>query len=282
MEVKPECAKKDPKSYNGLMDHWWQFWRIRSELMAALSGLDRCIALTLHSKAVMPVMVPSKQVFSHALGVFASDDYALLSFLSSGPHYWWAVDRGSSLETRVRYTPTDVFETLVRPNLTQELRDHGLALENHRRGLMADRHLGLTATYNLVHDLSCHDDDIVKLRAVHRAIDEATARAYGWEDLLEAPGGLDHGFHETAQGTRYTIGLAVRTEIIDRLRELNHERYAAEVAAGLHKGKSGSRGKRAQGTAGKAQREEIPSTEEDDPAQGFGDNGLFPPQDALF
>ncbi|MEU0368668.1 hypothetical protein ABZ070_00095 [Streptomyces sp. NPDC006283] len=46
---------------------------------------------------------------------------------------------------------------------------------------------------------------------------------------------LDHGFHETDQGTRYTIGLLVRTEIIDRVRQLNHQAYADEVHLGLHK-----------------------------------------------
>ncbi|MFE7231597.1 hypothetical protein ACFY3J_04875 [Streptomyces sp. NPDC001231] len=47
---------------------------------------------------------------------------------------------------------------------------------------------------------------------------------------------LDHGFHETDQGTRYTIGLLARTEIIDRLRQLNHQAYADEVHLGRHKG----------------------------------------------
>jgi hypothetical protein len=54
----------------------------------------------------------------------------------------------------------------------------------------------------------------------------------GWDDLLRA--GLEHGFHETRQGVRYTIGTAARQEILDRLLELNHERYAREVKAGLH------------------------------------------------
>ena len=75
--------------------------------------------------------------------------------------------------------------------------------------------------------------DIVEFRGIHRAIDEAVVRAYGWTDLLGS--GLDHGFHDTRQGTRYTIGPMVRREILDRLLELNHARYAAEEAAGLHK-----------------------------------------------
>jgi len=100
---------------------------------------------------------------------------------------------------------------------------------------MLVRNAGLTATYNLVHDQGCTDADIAGLRKIHQGIDEAVVRAYGWDDLLAT--GLDHDFHETRQGARYTIGAAVRQEILDRLLELNHERYAAEVAAGLHAGR---------------------------------------------
>jgi hypothetical protein len=40
------------------------------------------------------------------------------------------------------------------------------------------------------------------------------------------------------------VGPVARQEILDRLLELNHERYAAEVAAGLHeKKKPGARKK---------------------------------------
>ena len=97
---------------------------------------------------------------------------------------------------------------------------------------MLARQAGLTATYNLVHDLKCADVDIADLREIHRAIDEAVVRAYGWADLLDS--GLDHGFHDTRQGARYTVGPMIRQEILDRLLELNHARYAAEVKAGLH------------------------------------------------
>ena len=37
-------------------------------------------------------MVPTGQVFSHDLGVFAADDTGMLALLSSAPHYWWAIN----------------------------------------------------------------------------------------------------------------------------------------------------------------------------------------------
>ena len=178
------------------------------------------------------MMVPTGQVFSHMLGVFATDDAAMLGLLSSAPHYWWAISRASTMKGDLRYTPTDVFETFARPELTEELRRLGGRLDSFRRELMLARQAGLTATYNLVHGPQCTDADIAELRAIHVAMDREVLRAYGWEGIDP-----DHGFHETRQGIRYTVGPVARQEILDRLLELNHERYAAEVAAGLHEKK---------------------------------------------
>jgi hypothetical protein len=212
-------------------------------MLKAIAGLERVIVITLVSKTVMPVMVPTGQVFSHALGVFATDDTAMLVLLSSSLHYWWAVSRASSMRTDLRYTPSDVFETFPLPELTAEMRQLGDRLDTYRRDVMLSRQAGLTATYNMVFDPECRDEDIVELRRIHREIDEAVCRAYGWDDLVEQ--GLDHGFHQAGAYIRYTIGPAVKQEILDRLLELNHERYAAEVAAGLHERGAKKRGRKA-------------------------------------
>jgi len=228
-QVKPERDANNRKVYR---DYWWQYAEKRPAMVKAIGGLDRLIVIALVSKAVMPAMVPTGQVFSHMLGVFASDDSGLLALLSSAPHYWWAISRASTMKGDLRYTPSDVFETLPLPHLTPEMRQLGDRLDMFRRDVMLARQAGLTATYNLVHDPKCADADIAELRVIHRAIDEAVVRAYAWIDLLDS--GLDHDFHDTRQGTRYTIGPMVRQEILDRLLELNHARHAAEQAAGLH------------------------------------------------
>ncbi|MER7664553.1 DNA methyltransferase [Streptomyces sp. NPDC096193] len=244
-DVKPERDKNNRKVYR---DYWWQYAEKRPAMLAAISGLPYCIVMTIHTPTAMPVLVPTGQVFSHALALFASEDHALLALLSSAPHYWWALDRGSTIKGDLRYTTTDVFETLVRPLLTERLGKAGERLNSHRQQLMLSRGMGLTDTCNLVHQPECQDPEIVELRRIHEEIDKATVEAYGWRDLLDDSGQsspadsthetfpLDHGFQETDQGTRYTIGLLARTEIIDRLRQLNHQAYADEVHLGLHKG----------------------------------------------
>ena len=94
---------------------------------------------------------------------------------------------------------------------------------------MLARHEGLTKTYNRFHDRKETAEDIQKLRELHVEMDNAVAAAYGWTDL-----DLGHGFHETKQGLRFTISEPARREVLARLLKLNHERYAEEVAKGLH------------------------------------------------
>jgi hypothetical protein len=229
-EVKPERERNNDRRRREI---WWRFTRPAPELYRAITGLNRAIAITRHTKTVMPVIVPTGPVMSDATIVFAADDLGILALLSSAPHYWWAITWASTMKGDLRYTPSDVFETLPLPEVTPEMRKLGDRLDTFRRELMLARQAGLTATYNLIHDPKCADSDIAELRDIHRAVDEAVVRAYGWTDLLDS--GLDHGFHDTRQGTRYTVGPVVRQEILDSLLELNHTRYAAEVKAGLHK-----------------------------------------------
>lgn len=229
--VKPERARNNRKARR---NRWWLYAERAPQLVQAVTGLPRVIVMTLVSKTVMPVMVPTGQVFAHKLAVFATDDHSMLAILSSSHHYSWTRAHGSTLEDRINYSPSDVFETFPLPALTEELRQLGEELDSHRRDVMRARRTGLTKTYNLVFDPRYLDPDIEELRRLHRAIDEATVRAYGWQARVEAVGGLDHGFHRTGRETRYTIGPAAQREILDSLLELNHERHADEVAAGLH------------------------------------------------
>jgi hypothetical protein len=98
---------------------------------------------------------------------------------------------------------------------------------------MMIRNEGLTETYNRFHDPNESSEDVQKLRDLHVQMDNAVADAYGWSDLK-----LDHGFHETNQGLRYTISEPARREVLQRLLKLNHKRYEDEVKQGLHEKKA--------------------------------------------
>ncbi|MFF3158529.1 Eco57I restriction-modification methylase domain-containing protein [Streptomyces sp. NPDC057910] len=286
-EVKPEREKLEENSL--ARTRWWLYERSRYKLYKKLEELDRCIVLARSSDLVIPAMISARQVFSDKLVVFASEEFALLALLSSSLHYWWAIDRGVTQPKVPNYTPTDVFETLVHPSFSETLRSTGALLDSIRGERMLQRNISLSATYALVHDRECDDPEIVELRTIHEEIDRATIAAYGWHDLLDPTGQtppadpthltvpLDHGFHETDQGTRYTIGLLARTEIIDRLRQLNHQAYADEVFLGKHKKPKKHPDMPPASANARARRAARPIG-----AQGFDDDGLFTPDNALF
>jgi len=245
--VKPERERRRPDGTYALRrplpQKWWIYADKRPALYKAIESMSRVLAIALVSKVVLPVRIPTGLVFSHQTGIFDYDDDAHLALLSSSFHYWWAIKYASTLETRIRYTPSDVFETFPQPLMTSRIGTAGEAFEGHRHAVMLDRKLGLTALYNQVHSSEVSDPDIARLREIHVEIDRAVAEAYGWDEIS-----LDHGFHETAQGVRFTISASARREVLKRLLELNHQRHAEEEAGGV----TAAKGRRTGGKAGGA------------------------------
>jgi Eco57I restriction-modification methylase/restriction-modification enzyme MmeI-like protein len=242
-EVRPERQRrKEDGSYvlrRPLPEKYWIYAEKRPGLYSTIASLNRAMAVTIHSKTVTPSFVPINQVYAHGLIIFAYDDYFHFGVLNSALHWWWAVKYGSTIRTDLRYTSTDVFETFPQPPYSAMVEAAGRDLDERRSALMIRRDEGLTKTYNRVHDPEDTSLSIQALRELHVALDIAVRDAYGWSDLE-----LDHDFHNTPQGRRFTLGPSVHTEVLDRLLELNHRRYAEEVAAGLHDTKVGGKTKR--------------------------------------
>ena len=203
--------------------------RTRPALYSTIADMERVLVIPRVSKYMICSWEPAGIVYSDATAIIATQFNADFALIQCTFHDSWARANGSTLETRMRYTPSDCFETFPFPNNMQQLDDIGERYYQHRQSIMLARQEGLTKTYNRFHDEQEKAEDIVQLRDLHREMDEAVARAYGWDDLA-----LEHGFHETKQGIRYTISEGARREVLDRLLQLNHERYAEEVALGLH------------------------------------------------
>ena len=230
-DVKPERLKNNRKVYR---EYWWQYAEKRPAMLREIVGLDRVLVVALVSRTVMPVMVPTGQVFSHMLGVFATPAPSDLALLNSGIHHAWAVARASSLKGDLRYTPSDVYETLPQPRSAAAVANAGITVQEIRGEIMKSRQVGLTRLYNMFHAPDEVAADVRELRIAHCEIDAAVAAAYGWEDL-----DLSRDFHRTRQGVRLTINSATRTEILDRLLELNHDLHASaqSMTADMGKGR---------------------------------------------
>ena len=229
--VKPQRYTNNRPS---IRRYWWRYTELQPRLYRTIANLKRVLAITVTSKTVMPVFVPNGQVFSHALVIFAYDDYFHLGILSSGLHSRWAIRHASSLKTDTRYTPQTCFETFVQPSHSEAVSDVARNMDEFRRDLMVNEWIGLTTLYNRIHDPTNQDRPIRQMRALHRDLDHAVQEAYGWNDL-----DLDHGFHNVrGAGVRYTFAPETADEILDRLLELNRDRYQAEVAEGLHRNRA--------------------------------------------
>ena len=236
-KVKPEReANKYSKSAR---EKWWLYERSRPELYGAIEGCDRVLGLSIVSQYFAPAFCPVDWVYAHRLCIFPLSSVSNYALIQSNIHESWARKYSSSLESRLNYSPSDCFETFPFPTNYNNLESIGKTYYTHRQSIMHTTQQGLTKTYNRFHNPEDTEADIAQLRQLHIEMDTAVAAAYGWQDLK-----LDHDFHETKQGLRFTISEAARREVLDRLLALNHQRYAEEVAQGLHnkKKKKGKKG----------------------------------------
>ncbi len=228
-------------------DHpWWQFFRSRPGLYAAVRPMKRVLAIARVTQFAAFSFLPTDIVFSEQLVLFALASNAAFAVMQGRPHELWARFFGSSLEDRLRYTPTDCFETFPFPaawetNLALEAA--GKAYYEFRAALMIRNQQGLTATYNRFHDPEEADPEILRLRALHDAMDRAVLDAYGFHDLAPVCTFLldyeeaEEDEAETAgkarkkKPWRYRWPEATRDEVLARLLQLNQERAAEEAGA---------------------------------------------------
>lgn len=158
------------------IDGWWRHWRPRPELRNAVKGLSRFVVGTGTSKRIFFAWCDPGTCPSHAVNVFAFGGYDALGVLSSRIHTSWAQAQSSTLEDRIRYTPSSAFETFPWPSgsLT-EVDDVAKRLYERRTEICVEQNIGLTKLYNQVDDGAWAD-----LRELHRELDESVAAAYGW------------------------------------------------------------------------------------------------------
>ena len=111
-KVKPErlTKAKDVAQWP-----WWQFWRVRRELHAAIEGLGRVLVVSSVGQHGSVAFMPERMVFSHALIVFPLATHAAFRALQARPHEIWARFFGSSMKDDLRYTPSECFETFPFP-----------------------------------------------------------------------------------------------------------------------------------------------------------------------
>ena len=152
------CVKpyRDSQNDVGGREKWWQFLRPRMEMYSRIKGASRCFVAAATTKHLNFSAVDPNTVFTHALKVFTTDRWDHYAVVQSTIHEVWARKYSGALETRLRYSPSDCFETFAFPagqwqHSNPDLAAIGEAYHEHRRKLMLRLWLGLTDIYNLFH-----------------------------------------------------------------------------------------------------------------------------------
>lgn len=220
--VKPERDKlKNNADGKRRKAYWWQFGRATPALDAALRSVRRCLAMSGHSKHLIQEWTTAARVFSHACFVFPVQEDRWLSVLQSRVHEVWARLLSSSLEDRLRYAPSDCFETFPFPEPSAFARLDGIGAQLHeaRAKYLSANGVGLTTTYNRLKDESEQAPELVALRALHEKLDRAVLDAYGWHDVAVPP------FCAPSPEAFSTF----EDSVLDRLFALNEARAAEEA-----------------------------------------------------
>jgi hypothetical protein len=218
---------------------WWLWSRETPALYSNLSNIDNCIATAYTSPHLSFSVVSASLYFLNTVVIFAYPNLAPFTVLQSRVHEVWARVFSSTLEDRLRYAPSDCFETFPFPpgyETNPTLEATGQTYHDHRAVLMVAANEGMTKTYNQFHDSEKRGEPIRRLRDLHDEMDRAVLRVYGWHDLADElrPEFLTEETEDdhTYQG-RYFWPSEARDRVLARLLALNAQRHKEEVAAGL-------------------------------------------------
>lgn len=184
LEVVRQQAKDARESSNSYTRNprWWQFLWPRPDFRERAAGLPRFIAGTRVAKRIFFVWADPDWRPSDSTNVFALDSDYAIAVLTSSVHTDWATARSSTLEDRIRYTPSSAFETFPWPSVQAVeagiIEDAGRALLVRRSEICHEAEIGLTELYNR-HEEGAWAD----LGELHRQLDHAVLSAYGWSDV---------------------------------------------------------------------------------------------------
>lgn len=234
--VKPD---RDNQDRDALRVRWWQYAEKRPGLYGALTGKQAALAINCGAQPNFALtIVSANQIFANTLDVFTVGDFSHFALLQSRVHEVWARFFSSSMKDDMRYAPSDCLETF--PLLSGALSDlalsaAGQAFHDARATRMVAANEGLTATHNRMDDPEEQDPDILRLRALHDAMDEAVLRAYAWPHPIpipvfepEWPGGED----DRPGPWRRRWPEADRARVLEFLWQLNEAQAATQSPPG--------------------------------------------------
>jgi hypothetical protein len=246
-KVKPERIRNKHKS---LREEWWLYGRRRPALQKAIVGRSRILMHPYVSTYVAYAFVPATTFVASPHYALALSSFSEFAALQNRVHEVWVRFFASSLEEGLTYTANIFFEPFPFPTRWHDhsgLETIGKTYYDFRAMLMVEDDEGLTKIYNRFHDPEERDQEVMKLRELHAAMDRAVLDAYGWSDIpIDCEFLLDYEINEEEWGNkkkpyRYRWPNEVRDEVLARLLELNAQRGQEEARSGAAAAKKGGK-----------------------------------------
>lgn len=177
--IADDPSGKTNLDHEHALAHWWQLFRRRDEMLAAISSLGRYIVCGRVTKRPIFEFVSPGIHPNDALMVFPFEDDYSFGILQSNVHWAWFVARCSTLKGDFRYTSNTVFDTFPWPQAplqkaTEAVAKSAVRVRQLRRELMQKHRLSLRELYRTIEKPGEHE-----LVLAHGALDKAVRAAYG-------------------------------------------------------------------------------------------------------
>ena len=185
-EIQNHGIRKD---WNNHLNHWWQHWRNRPDMLNAVSKINKYIIVSRTAKKPLIFTFLSSNIrIVDAVVAFDFEDNYSFGILQSSLHLEWAESCGGTLASAYRYTGDTVFSTFPWPqnpskSKVQKISSAVYNLIKLRKETMLKNGYGLRELYNTLEETGKNP-----LREAHRKLDEAVRLAYGInkkEDILK-------------------------------------------------------------------------------------------------
>ena len=162
---------------------WWVHGRTAPDFRQAVRHLDKYIATPRVSKHRIFVFLETSMIPDGAIVAIASDDAYDLGVLHSRIHEVWALQLGTQLESRPRYSHTATFETFPFPTPTDHQRE-AIATAAAELNQLRENWLnpdGISPAEIRRRTLTnLYNERPTWLDNIHARLDAAVADAYGW------------------------------------------------------------------------------------------------------
>ncbi len=174
-----KSGKRGNQHHSNFLKTWWQMSYPRAQLMGKLKKANRYIVCGQVTKRPIFEFVANSINPNAALTVFMHEDDYSFGVLQSTVHWFWFINRCSTLTERFRYTSNTVFDSFPwpqSPTLKQvkAVASAAVALRELRRKLCSEHGLTLRELYRSLELPGDHP-----LKSATATLDKAVRAAYG-------------------------------------------------------------------------------------------------------